>query len=109
MAKHQFGIMETPPQKGIRYDEFEPEKYDCIDVDDDFIELLCPMLMEIPTYYHTLDKLDYNLAYCGITLIPPQSSSAISEIIAGNIDLQSLKALMDKAVKENKYVIHYGL
>lgn len=109
MAKHQFGIMETPPQKGVRYDEYEPEKYACTDIDDDFIEILCPMLMEVSTYYHTLDKPGYNLAYCGVTLIPPQSSALISDIIADNSDLQSLKILLDKAVKENKFVIHYGL
>lgn len=27
MSKHQFGIMELPPQKGERYDEYQFEKY----------------------------------------------------------------------------------
>ena len=41
MAKHQFGIMKIPPQKGVRYDEYAPDKYDCIDVDDEIVEILC--------------------------------------------------------------------
>ncbi len=30
MAKHEFGIFETEPEPGKRYDEYSPEKYDCI-------------------------------------------------------------------------------
>lgn len=38
MAKHEFGIMADAPQPGKRYDEYEPWKYDCISVDDDYVE-----------------------------------------------------------------------
>ena len=38
MAKHEFGIMQTAPQKGKRYDEYAPRKYNCITVDDDYLE-----------------------------------------------------------------------
>ena len=38
MAKHEFGIMMDAPQPGKRYDEYEPWKYDCISVDDDYVE-----------------------------------------------------------------------
>ena len=38
MAKHEFGIMESAPVSGKRYDEYEPKKYNCISVDDDYIE-----------------------------------------------------------------------
>ena len=27
LAKHEFGIMQDAPQRGKRYDEYEPEKY----------------------------------------------------------------------------------
>ncbi len=38
MAKHEFGIMQDAPQKGVRYDEYEPWKYNCISVNDDHLE-----------------------------------------------------------------------
>ncbi|HYE10263.1 MAG TPA: hypothetical protein VEF53_08785 [Patescibacteria group bacterium] len=40
MAKHEFGIFETEPEPGKRYDEYSPEKYDCITIHDDYIEPL---------------------------------------------------------------------
>ncbi len=30
MARHEFGIMPQPPEKGKRYDDYEPKKYNCI-------------------------------------------------------------------------------
>ncbi len=33
MAKHEFGIMQTSPKAGRRYDNYEPQKYNCISVE----------------------------------------------------------------------------
>lgn len=30
MAKHEFGVMQNEPERGKWYDEYEPEKYNCI-------------------------------------------------------------------------------
>ena len=30
MAKHEFGVMQNEPEHGKWYDEYEPEKYNCI-------------------------------------------------------------------------------
>jgi len=38
MAKHEFGVMESAPVSGKRYDDYEPQKYNCISVDDVYIE-----------------------------------------------------------------------
>ena len=37
MPKHEFGIMQKSPATNKRYDSYEPEKYDCIVIDDDYI------------------------------------------------------------------------
>jgi len=39
MAKHEFGIMDSFDEN-IWYNVYEPEKYDCISVSDDIIEML---------------------------------------------------------------------
>ena len=109
MAKHQFGIMKIPPQKGVRYDEYEPDKYDCIDVDDKIVEILCSQMRGMPTYYHSLDISGENLAYCGITLIPPSTSALVVLLLNNMTDVKALKNLFEKASKENKFVIHFGL
>lgn len=39
MANHEFGIMQNQPMNKERFDEYEPNKYDCIVVDDIVNEL----------------------------------------------------------------------
>ena len=40
MATHEFGLLPEAPVPGRRYDDYEPEKYHCISVDDVWIEPL---------------------------------------------------------------------
>lgn len=49
------------------------------------------------------------LAYWGITIIPPHSLEKCISIIDGNAQLGELKDLLQKALKENKFVIHFGI
>lgn len=109
MARHEFGIMQIPPKSGERYDEYEPEKYHCISVDDDFIEPLTWKVSDIDCYAHTVDIPMKGLAYCGITLIPPESLSEFISISGEDEKLAELTKLMLEAQKQNKFVIHYGL
>ena len=109
MAKHEFGIMLDAPQPGQRYDTYEPWKYDCISVDDDYLEGAAEKLALIDFYWHTLSNKGKGLAYCGITLIPPGSLSAFIQSIADVPELRELKSILEKASADNKWVIHYGL
>lgn len=54
MAKHEFGIMPKAPRYGERYDRYEPEKYACISVDDDYVAAITERLTAIDFYWHTL-------------------------------------------------------
>ena len=109
MAKHEFGIMSEAPRHGKRYDRYEPEKYACISVDDDYVAAIAERLTAIDFYWHTLSVKGKVLAYCGITLIPPSSLYAFIGVIAGDSHLSELKELLEKALDEDKWVIHYGL
>ena len=51
MANHEFGIMQNQPMNKERFDEYEPNKYDCIVVDDNFIE---PILTDLLFLMHFL-------------------------------------------------------
>lgn len=109
LAKHEFGIMQNAPKQGKRYDEYEPQKYNCISVNDDCLENIIANFNNIDFCWYTLDVKEKGLAYCGITLIPPSSIPSFIEVIKGVSGLSELKELSEKALEENKWMIHFGL
>lgn len=109
MAKHEFGIMKHSPKPSARYDDYEPQKYNCIPVDDNYIEQITPRLNNVEFYWNSLDMPAKGIAYCGITLIPPTSVKRMIEVIKTVDELSDLEQLLQKALNENKWVIHFGL
>ena len=109
MANHEFGIMQIPPRNGQRFDEYEPEKYNCISVNDDHIENILEKLNDIDFYWHTVDVSGKGIAYCGVTLIPPSSMQKFITVIENISELHQLKDLLAQAINENKWIIHFGL
>ena len=109
MSKHNFGIMNNKPMNEERFDEYEPNKYNCISVDDDFIESILSELQNVNCYWHTLQNKGDGLAYCGITLIPPESMDSLKDILLlqDKIEYKDLISLVNKAKEENKYIIHF--
>ena len=109
LAKHKFGIMQIAPEKGKRYDEYEPQKYDCISVNDDYLEDIVADFNHIDFYWHSLDIKGKGITYYGVTLIPPDSINAFVEVIEDVYGLSELRKLSKKAITENKWMIHFGL
>lgn len=109
LARHEFGIMQNAPQQGKRYDDYEPWKYNCISVDDDYLEGIVENFNHIDFYWHTLDVKGKGIAYCGVTLIPPCSTNAFVDVIRDIPELSELKELSEKACSESKWIIHFGL
>ena len=110
MANHGFGIMPVTPGKK-RYDTCDPEKYGCIFLDDDDLSPLLPEFEHIPCYWHTRLRPEYNLDYCGITLIPPSSASLFAEVWRrqDGRQFEPVLALFERGIREEKFIIHYGL
>ncbi len=109
MGNHEFGIMQIPPQNGQRFDAYEPDKYDCISVKDDYIENIFEKLSDIDFYWHTLDVSGKGIEYTGITLVPPSSMQRFISVIEIVPELLELKNLLLKALNENKWIIHFGI
>ena len=109
LARHEFGIMQNVPKPRQRYDEYDPQKYNCISVDDNYVEIIDTDLNNVDFYWHTLDFPAKGIAYTGITLIPPTSIESFIAVIKDITELNELKELLEKALAENKWVIHYGL
>lgn len=114
MANHDFGIIDSFKENKW-YSDYEPEKYNCISVDDDLLgELIIKYneeLMAIKTYFQVTTQPGNGLDYCGVTLIPPESLKQFRDIIIkanNHYKSQELQLLIEKvfnAISENKYLI----
>ena len=109
MATHEFGILPRDPAPGERYDTYEPERYGCVAVDDEWVESLAERLADMPVYWHTLDRPEKGLDYCGITLIPPESIPAMLAALDAAEVWTSLGGLLEEAKAAGRFIIHYGL
>lgn len=111
MAYHHFGIMQKAPAAADYYCDFEPEKYNCIAVIDDDLDIALARIQadSLDTYWHKLSNPHKGLAYCGITLIPPASHCTFIDALEGIAALDPLKVMLMQAETENKFVIHFGV
>ena len=109
MAKHEFGIMDIAPTWEQEFDNYEPGKYHCISVEDEDIAPLLKEFSEIPCYWHSLKREKKGLAYCGISILPPQSLEKFISIMDDKTQFDELRGLLRKALRENKFVIHFGI
>lgn len=118
LAKHEFGIIYSF-EESKWYSDYEPEKYNCISVDDDLLEDMIikynEELIAIKTYFQVTTQPGNGLDYWGITLIPPESLKQFRDIIIKankyyqSQELQLLIKRVSNAISENKYLIHYGI
>lgn len=114
MIKTEFGMIDDfqPNQK---YTAYEPEKYHCVAINDEYIDDWWERLFMIKSYNMSLEQPQWALSRWGITLIPPESLPAFLEIVAEDKriywdgHLEELADLIQQAISENKYMIHYGV
>jgi len=111
MAKHEFGIMQKEPSSNENYITYEPQKYNCIPIDDGLIEPIMVNLQGIDCYWHTRKISKKGLAYCGISLIPPKSIEAFISILSSQNkrEYAYLIELAIQAKEKGKYIIHFGI
>lgn len=108
---HEFGIIDEFDHTKTFY-EYEPQKYNCISVDDDLINALNANLLTMRTYYHSYDRHEYGLALYGITIIPPESLPFFYDVVTSSEyakELQELAVKIAEAKEQNKYMIHFGV
>lgn len=115
---HEFGIVDCIEEnKDYTY---EPQKYNCIGVGGEIIDEIYHKgfgseMKTLETFAHNTNRPYKDLAYYGITLIPPRSlKQFLNIIIYENIECKSkeLDELINKiakAIKEDKWLIHYGI
>jgi len=116
MIKTEFGIIEQIDFEKDYSESYEPESYDCIAIDDDlYITDWWDKLILLKTYFHCMSRPDFSLARWGITIIPPESLPAFQQIVLEDYRINTdnnlvlLADKIQKAIKENKHMIHYGV
>lgn len=115
MIAAEFGIIPEISTNKI-YTNYEPQKYNCIKIDDDlYIDDWWPQLQNMETYFNELNFQSKGLNRHGVTLIPPISLKCFENIVKNDSrllsdpSLKSLLSVVQKAISENKYMIHYGV
>jgi len=118
MIKAEFGIINDFNEKKD-YTGYHPEKYSCVAIDDDlYLNVWWNDLSRIDTlnvYSKGVLQQQKALSRWGITIIPPKSLPNFLDIVAKDkrykkdANLVALAALIEEAVKAQKYVIHYGV
>lgn len=115
---HEFGIIARIEEvDDIGYD---PKTYSCITVDGEFMDDLRmtdfgTKIANLQTFAHSTDRPYHNLCYCGITLIPPTSLAYFLRIVREANDeynakeLENLIEKIAEALKENKWMVHFGV
>ena len=100
---HEFGIIDSIEEnKDYTY---EPENH----------KGFGSKMKKLETFAHNTNRPYKDLSYYGITLIPPKSLTEFLNIVTEeNLDCKSeeLEVLINKisdAIKENKWIIHYGI
>jgi hypothetical protein len=111
----EFGIIDEFKKDKDYSVEYEPQKYNCIAIDDNILNDWWTELILIKTYFNSYSRPNFALARWGVTLIPPESLEDFYNIVSKDKRSKSSKELIDlmillrKAISENKFIIHYGV
>lgn len=105
--------------------ELNPRKYKSISIkiQDQFIEENYDVFKNVEMYWNNLDTKDQGFNYYGITIITPEIAEellqTVETFLKGNESEQAkyfigdewdtLKQLLETAIAEDKFVIHFGI
>ncbi len=89
------------------------KKIDWTIISDEFISDNYKFTEKVEMYWCSLERLDYGLAYHGVTILDYKMAEQFKEVMVENCkpceDLTKLVGVLDEAIKEKKYVVHYGV
>lgn len=111
---HQFGII-TNLDKNKDYGYYHPEEYHCVVIHDDAMSNWGERIQTMRSYYHCFSRPATGLAWCGVTLIPPESLGLFYDIVANDThaafveQVPPLLGMILKAKKNNQFLIHFGI
>lgn len=116
---HDFVLCKELPK------DIDPRNYKSVgvNVQDQFIEENYDVFKNVKMYWNSLDKVDYGFNYYGVTIITPEVAENIlqtvkiflkdnkseqAEYFVGD-DWDTLKQILETAISEDKFIIHFGI
>lgn len=112
---HEFGIINEFDRKA-QYNCYEPSICDeLVSIDDDIVNLWYFDTLNMICYTNDITKLAKGLNMYGVTIIPPESLYKFIEIAEKKTPLDKrektdkLIKLITTAIRQDKYMIHYGV
>jgi len=110
MITHEFVLCSQLP-KTIRYSDFP--KSNLVAISDDFIVNSHIPFGKVKMHCQYLGNVICGLAYHGITIIPPDVATELKKELLGHCqnshDLNALMGILEKAITNQHYVIHFGV
>ena len=106
---HAFGLMDRPPEPGRDYGVYDPENYVCAWAEDDALNEAAGAVSGMDCCWGALDRPEKGLAWCGVTLIPPESLPVLLAALEGRTALQAVYRLLQRAEQSHQFVIHFGI
>jgi len=110
----EFGIIENFDREKD-YSEYEPQKYNCVSIDDDALNNWWARLEGMKSYFHTYSRPEKALARWGVTLIPPESLDLFHAIVKDDTQPEyheqaaAVLSVIKEAKRDGKFVIHFGV
>lgn len=108
---HEFGIIDKFSKRLKKFEKYQPEKYNCISIDEDYIFSIAEKINDISMINPSLNEECYGLCYYGVTIIPESSLEKFKNILVSenNDSYKQLIFLVNRAITEHKNIIHYGV
>jgi hypothetical protein len=95
--------------------EFEYEKLKYVSIEDDYVGKWSLVLKDMLTYFHTYSRAEKGFARYGVTLIPPTSLKEFYDCVINDEDfndkeeLEKLSKMIQKAIIDSKFIVHFGI
>ena len=110
MITHEFILCSEIPRK-ISYSNYSKEEM--VIIDDDFILANYPTIEKVQMYCEYIGNTIEGLAYHGITILTYDMANELKTALinecAESEDLQKLITILDKAILNKCYIVHFGV
>ena len=110
MPKHEFMLCRDVPEY-VGIENYDRRKM--VVIDDDFILGNRIHMIDIEMHHNDLGNLKLGLNYYGVTILDCKMAEELKNNLPGycedSPDLQKLIAVLEEAITQEKYIIHFGI
>lgn len=110
MLIHDFILVSEVPEE-ISYANYTKEEM--TQISDEFVQKYFKVTERVEMFFNDLNSKDTGLNYHGTTILDNKMAEELKTVLIAECepcdDLTKLVTVLNKAVSENKYIIHFGI